>query len=91
MEENKKFWQIEPRRIEPTEIIYKPHCGKCGFPIDTSKYEILYQKVYEYVNEKMLAGKVDTIIHPCSCANCGAPFNSIKIPMPKQLNDIYLG
>lgn len=79
MEENKKF-----RQMEPTKIVYKPHCGNCGFPIDTSENKIAYQEVYDYA-------KVDTIIHPRRCANCGALFNSIQIPMPKQLPDIFLG
>ena len=59
--------------IEPTKIIYKPHCGKCGFPIDTSEYEITYQDVYVYPNK---------------CAHCGTIFDSIEIRLPKQLNDI---
>ncbi len=77
--------------MEENKIVYKPHCGKCGFPIDTSENEIAYQNVYDYAYEKKLAGIVDTKIYPYKCAHCGATFNTIEIQMPKQLNDIFLG
>lgn len=86
MEENKKFQQMEP-----TKIVYKPHCGNCGFPIDTNKYEITWQNVYDKPDDAMLIGKTYTDIEPHSCPHCGVPFFTIEISMPKQLNDIFLG
>jgi ribosomal protein L37E len=79
--------------MEENKIVYKPHCGKCGFPIDTSEYEIAWQNVYDniHIPDKMLAGKVATNIYPYKCAHCGVPFVSIEISMPKQLNDVFLG
>ncbi len=85
------FGQIKPNRIEPTKIIYKPRCGKCEFPIDTSEYEITYQDIYEKFNEVMLARKVGVIINPDKCPHCGALLDSIEIPLPKQLPDKFLG
>jgi hypothetical protein len=76
--------------IKPTKIVYKPHCGKCMFPIDTSEYEITYQDIYDRPAEMMLARKVGANIYPDRCAHCGALFDSIEIPMPKQLPDIFL-
>lgn len=73
-----------------SKIIYKPHCGNCGFPIDTSEYEITYQEIYKTCDEVMLTGKVGTNIYPNKCAHCGALFESIEIPYPKQLNDMYI-
>ena len=81
-----------PEHIEvPTAIVYKPHCGKCGFPIDTSEHKIVYQNVYEKATEVMLARKVGTNIYPNRCPHCGTVFESIEIPMPIQSPDIFLG
>lgn len=76
---------------EPTSIVYKPQCGKCGFPIDIHENEIAFQDVYEIPVEITPAIKVDTIVKPDRCAHCGASFNSIVIlRAPKQLNDMIL-
>ena len=81
---------LNKQKNKPTKIVYKPRCGKCGFPIDTSEYEITWQEIYERPTELMLARKVGAYIYPDKCAHCGAPFDSIEIPMPKQLPDIFL-
>ena len=82
--------EIEPVEIEPTKIIYKPHCSKCGSLIDTSEYEITYQDIYGRFTEMMLASKVGVNICPDRCAQCGALFDCIEVPIPKQLPDIFL-
>lgn len=85
------FGQIEPVEIKPTKIVYKPHCGKCGFPIDTSEHEIAYQDIYEPATTVMLQHEVGINIYPCKCEHCGAPFDAIEIQPPKQLRAIFLG
>lgn len=86
MEENKKFQQMEP-----TKIVYKPHCGNCGFPIDNDIYGIAYRDIYEKPTEVSLTKKIYTQVYPNKCAHCGASFVFIEISLPKQLNDIFLG
>lgn len=73
-----------------SNIIYKPHCGKCGFPIDTSEQEIEYQEIYEKFDNGMFTRKVGASIHPNKCARCGAFFDSIEVTPPKKLEDIYI-
>lgn len=46
-----------------TKIIYKPHCGKCGFPIDTSEEEVAYQDVYDICSNKFGLNKKYTQIY----------------------------
>lgn len=73
------------------KIIYKPHCGKCGYPINTNEYEeITYQNIYEKPTKKMPAIKVGTIINPDRCVHCGALFGAIEIAMPKELQDTFI-
>lgn len=74
--------------MEENKIVYKPHCGNCGFPIG---YDITWQNVYDNPSEIMLRERTYTKIEPNRCANYGVPFNSIEISLPKQLNDIFLG
>lgn len=76
--------------MEVTKIIYKPHCGKCGFPIDTNECEIAYQEIYENCSEAMLARKVGANIYPYKCPHCGTLFDSIEITPPKKFQDTYI-
>ncbi len=71
------------------EIVYKPHCSECGFPIDTSKTEVAYQKIYKRVSKMELPHVVGAIINPDKCTHCGASFDNIVIVPPKKLQDIY--
>ena len=68
-------------------IVYKPHCGKCGKLIDPNKYEVGYQNTYFPV--RGVLGKYADI-SPCSCPHCGTLFDSIAIPQPKKLQDLYM-
>lgn len=77
--------------MEENKIVYKPHCGNCGCLIDTSEYRVAFRDIYNRTTETMLAEKVSTEIYPDRCDNCGAPFNTIEIPMPEKLNDVLLG
>jgi hypothetical protein len=38
--------------MEENKIIYKPHCGNCGFPIYD---EVAYQYIFEKLPDTMLA------------------------------------
>jgi predicted Zn-ribbon and HTH transcriptional regulator len=67
-------------------IVYKPHCGRCGYIIDPVKYEVGCQDIYFPV--RGLLGKY-TDVNPGSCPHCGAIFDSIEIPQPKQFEDLY--
>ena len=74
-----------------TKIIYKPHCGRCGFPIDTSEEEIAYQDVYdECFSEMKLNKKVFTDIYPCKCSHCGEFFECIEMIQPKKMPDKHI-
>jgi predicted Zn-ribbon and HTH transcriptional regulator len=73
-----------------TSITYKPHCGRCGFPIDTSETEVTYQEIYELVSEMELSHKVGADIYPDKCAHCGTFFERVEITPPKKLPDMYI-
>lgn len=73
-----------------TRIVYKPHCGKCGFPIDTSKEEIAYQDAYEECKGFKTMPKAYTSVYPGKCPHCGEAFDCIEITPPKKLPDIYI-
>lgn len=82
--------EMTPKRIESTCIVYTPHCGECGFPIDTSEHEVAYQDIYERVFGMELCRKVCANVYPSRCSHCGAPFHGIETTPPKKLEDIYL-
>lgn len=74
-----------------SKIIYKPHCSKCGFPIDTSEEEIAYQDIYEGCGYRnMLKDKVYTNIYPRRCSHCGEYFECIEITPPKKMPDMFI-
>lgn len=61
------------------EIVYKPHCGKCG--------AIIEPKV-KYMTVAVLCrfGKfID--IEPNRCPYCGEVFETIEIPMPEEIKE----
>ena len=60
-------------------ILYKPHCGKCGAIIDQ---EVTYSKIM--LKDYLYAGGfID--IEPYRCACCGEVFETIEIPIPKEV------
>ncbi len=73
---------------EPTKIVYKPHCGNCGAPIND---DVSYQDIYERLTESALAHRVFTEIQPYRCYCCGVPFNCIEITPPEKEHDVFLG
>lgn len=57
-------------------IIYKPHCAECGALIND---EVIYRRL-ELINPKNCFFE----IKPNRCESCGAWFEAIAIPMPKE-------
>ena len=64
------------------EIIYKPHCSKCGAVINQ---EIAY-RINTDESRKTLFLSYFSEIDPNRCPRCGEIFGTIKIIMPKELD-----
>ncbi len=63
-------------------IIYKPHCGKCGALIDE---DVSFRKIHmDSKNFKILHFE-SAEVYPYVCKECGTIFECIEIKEPKQL------
>ena len=75
-----------------TSIVYKPRCGWCGYPIDTSETEVTYQEIYERVGELELPHKVGADIYPDKCPCCGEALKRLaRLFGYEVLGDAHLG
>lgn len=64
-------------------ILYKPHCAKCGALIEG---DIMYRGLIERVVSHSSYQNSLVMVYPDKCKCCGEPFNSIEIPLPKELD-----
>ena len=65
----------------PGTIIYKPHCKECGALIND---EVTYRKFKMILANKYLCNYSSIEIEPYRCESCGAIFETIEVPMPKE-------
>lgn len=83
------FRNLEEVKIEPTQIVYKPHCNNCGFLIDSKvEYQDIYESIGRTSNGTTIAKrKAGANIYPNKCKACGAWFYSIEMTLPEKLPD----
>lgn len=67
------------------QILYKPHCSKCGALISS-------EVAYTYFNLKQSASpnllrRVIVEIEPSVCQECGTRFDSIIFVPPKEIKE----
>jgi len=62
-------------------IIYKPHCAECGALINE---KVTYRRLEPLIPTKFLYSGSFIEIEPNRCESCGAWFETIAVPMPKE-------
>lgn len=65
------------------QIVYKPHCSKCGALISS-------EIAYTYFNQSVLPNllrRVTVEIEPSVCPECGTWFDSIIIVPPREIKE----
>lgn len=68
------------------EIVYKPHCSKCGAVINE---KISYRNMVLELTPNNLAWQW-TDVFPTKCEHCNQPFTTIEIPLPEEEPTEYL-